>query len=86
MWLLVITLVLASAEHVHHQHSKPRIGALDYGSPFEVNEIDITPEDGVKFVSGLLEGILQEDCSAIENCVSLSEGAVKDIEEAIHQF
>ena len=46
----------------------------------------MTPDDALKFVAGLLEGILQEDCSAIENCVSISEGAVNDLIEAIHQF
>ena len=46
----------------------------------------MTADDAVQFISGFLEGILNEDCSAIEGCVSLSEGAVKDIIEAIHQF
>ena len=87
--LLAITLAFTAAEHHHHSHQaqyRTKVNALDYATPYKVYDLSLTADEAVKFVSGLLSGILQEDCSAIENCVTLSSGAVADILEAINQF
>ena len=80
--LLAVVATTASQVDLYGSKSKDSLHHHHY-SAFELENAG---QDGLKFVEGLVFGLLNEDITAIEQCAEGASSIIDDMNRAIHAF